>query len=203
MTRVLAIAVLLATVGACSSSGDATGSSDGAVTTTTNPYACPEGEHLVIDGINPPRCEVHPPDWTGGEDDLDPDQVAIDLARELVTDPQRFSDIILGLSPVISDVDDVEFTITDAALGSAGISFGVTTSATTEAERDEVAWAVMFAIADFWGPGGGFRNEAGQVRTGATLTVDSVKYVAPMQLLMQVYDFTLSQGDFIAASRKA
>ncbi|MDP2290970.1 MAG: hypothetical protein Q8M22_07250 [Actinomycetota bacterium] len=209
MTRVLAVGLLLVTVAACSSSDDASGSTgttrgsaDNAVT-TTNPYACPEGEHLVIDGINPPRCEVHPPDWTGSNEAADPDQVAVDLARELVLDPQGFAEVIAGLSPAITDVAPVEFTLDDTDLGTAGISFTVTTSATTDAERDDVAWNVVFAIADFWGPGGGFRNETGQVRAGAVVTVDEVRYVASMELLMQVYDFVVLQPEFIAASRQA
>lgn len=210
MTKLLALAMAVVLVGGCSSADDAgstsaidSGSDDGSGVTTTNPYACPEGEHLVIDGVNPLRCEVHPPDWTGSNEPADPDQVAIDLARELVTDPQRFADIIIGLSPAITDVAPVEFTLTDADLGSAGISFAVTTTAATDAERDDVAWNVMFAIADFWGPGGGFRNEIGQVQTGAVLTVDSVQYAAPMELLMQVYDFIITQPEFIASSRRA
>lgn len=213
MTRVLVVGLLLVSVAACSSADDAAGSTgngagstngstNGGGVTTTNPYACPDGEHLVIDGINPPRCEVHPPDWTGGEGDLDPDQVAVDLARELVLDPQGFADVIIGLSPAITDVAPVEFSLDDTDLGTAGISFDVTTTVTTEAERDDVAWSIVFAIADFWGPGGGFRNETGQVQAGAVVTVDGVRYVAPMELLMQVYEFSVLQPEFIAASRQ-
>ncbi len=221
MTRVLVVGLLLVGVAACSSADDAAGSTgngagstngstndttndstnDGGVT-TTNPYACPDGEHLVIDGINPPRCEVHPPDWTGSNEAADPDQVAVDLARELVRDPQGFADVIIGLSPAIADVTPVAFSLDDTDLGTAGISFDVTTTATTEAERDDVAWSIVFAIADFWGPGGGFRNETGQVQAGAVVTVDGVRYVAPMELLMQVYEFSVLQPEFIAASRQ-
>jgi hypothetical protein len=211
MTRRLTAALLLAIVSACSSASETQGSvvgsvpssNDIAVGSTTIPLECPEGQHLETEGTSAGQCVIHPPDWTGDVQPVDPDQSAIDLTNSLVTDPQRFADIITGISPSITEVDDIQFTLTNPDVGSAGISFGVTTSATTDAERDDVAWSVVFAIADLWGPGGGFRNETGQVRTGVSLMVDSVQYVASMEMMMQVYDFTISQEDFIAASRRA
>jgi len=201
LRRTLVSAILLTTTGACSSANEPQGNVGGP--TTTILIACPDGEHLETDGTGAPRCVVHPPDWTGTDQQVDPDQAAIDLTHDLVTDPQRFADVIVGITPTITEVDDVTFALTNVDLGSAGIAFGVTTSATSENERDDVAWAVIFAISDLWGPVGGFRNETGQVRTGAVLTVDSVRYLASMEMLMQVYDFTISEPDFIAASRQA
>ena len=94
------------------------------------------------------------------------------------------------------------FKLDDSDAQGATITVAVTSSATTDTERDNVAWAVSFAVADFWGPRGGFRNEAGEVRTAMTHVVDSIRYIASMELMIRLFDFTVTKPEFLQATRQ-
>lgn len=164
---------------------------------------CADGEHLTANNNNLLVCLPHTDELTASSIALDPDEPAIRLALRLVDDPSLFADIILGTSKMISSVDDVRFNLDDAATNGANMTVTVASAASNEAERDDVAWAVAFAVADFWGPQGGFRNEAGEVRTALTLVVDTTRYVAPMDLMSRVFDSTVSKSTFLQMTREA
>lgn len=204
MAKLRWVVVLAVATGACSTDDHRTSdATSAAVPAEPSPVPeCNDDEHLTANDNNLLVCLPHTDELTASSVSLDPDEPAIQLALNLVDDPRLFADIILGTSEMISSVDDVRFNLDDAATNGASMTVTVASAATSEAERDDVAWAVAFAVADFWGPNGGFRNDAGEVRTALTLVVDATRYVAPMELMSRVFDFTVSKSTFLQMTRQ-
>ena len=204
MAKSSVVLVLMLLSGACDANDQRTSGATVPGTTVASAAlpVCGDDEHLVVDGVNPAACAGHESEPTGPTVSLDPDDSAIQLALDLVDEPRVFADIIIGTSSKIVAVDDVRFKLDDSDAQGATITVAVTSSATTDTERDNVAWAVSFAVADFWGPRGGFRNEAGEVRTAMTLVVDSIRYIASMELMIRLFDFTVTKPEFLQATRQ-
>ena len=210
----------MAAVG-CSSTADTAGTGDpsAAITTTTiattiqpetptdppssTELACTQEEHIEDNGIDPPRCVRHDAAATSTSTgaSVDPDEQVATVGANLLDDQVTLGNFITTTSSFEPRLSRMDFLNPDVD-GSTALVIEVTSIATTDTEHDEVAWGVYFNFAQLWSQGGGFRNDTGSVKPGLVVVVDGIRYAAPMERMVLMYDFAISREEFLAASRQ-
>jgi hypothetical protein len=126
------------------------------------------------------------------------DAAVLAAGEALNADKSAMQAMVTDASSSVETVDVINWDPATATL-----RIAVTSGFNTEEYRDEVAWAIASSLgAQYWGPDGELRNDAGTVKPGLSLQVDSTTYVAPYDLMAAIGDVNISSTDWLTQVRQ-
>jgi hypothetical protein len=121
----------------------------------------------------------------------------------ITSDKQKFADLIKDSSFSIESVDLIDVVVNNGPPPTADLEIAVTSGYNGIEYRDEIAWTLARNLSIFWESNeGALRNDVGSVKPGLVLTVDTTRYVAPYDLMVQVADLGITSTDWLAAARQ-
>jgi len=139
--------------------------------------------------------------------DINADANVLVLGAGLNNDPAGFGKILSDADSSIETVDVVHFDVTNGPPPTSTLTIAVTTGYHGIEYRDSTAWTLAKILSVLWNPvttddESSFRNEVGSLHTELVIVVDDTTYVAPMELMMQAADLTVTSMDFLNATRR-
>jgi hypothetical protein len=118
------------------------------------------------------------------------------------TQREAFAEAVQASSVSVDSVDVLDFTV-DEATKTATLVIAVSSGYNGIEYRDEVAWDIVRPLSTFWDRiDGPFRNDAGTIRTGMNLMVDTTNYIVSWDLLNGIADMRVTSTDFLNQSRQ-
>ena len=132
----------------------------------------------------------------------DADREVVELADRIHADPQPLKDVIGTTSKLVVSTD-----IVDPEIDSSRPYDGARDrcdDAGDESGGSRRCLRVEDSVCSrrSRGVGSGFRNVSGELRPELQLIVDSALFIAPMDVMMRVFDVSTSKEDFLSSTRR-